>query len=81
MSNHEVPEPILKSPYAEPSRYWEIQEEEAPELKSGRRRAVYFSKHALPNALADRDSVFSRSHRATRSPSRLCTEIRAVGQS
>ncbi len=42
MSDFEVPEPILCSPFDEPTRHWYIQEGEAPELRAGRRPSVVF---------------------------------------
>jgi type III restriction enzyme len=42
MSSFEVPNPILSSPFAEPSRHWYIREGEEPELRPGRRPAVIF---------------------------------------
>lgn len=42
MSNYEVPEPIICSPFAEPDFHWNIQEGEEPEKMAGRRRAGYF---------------------------------------
>jgi type III restriction enzyme len=42
MADYEVPEPILNSPFEEPSEHWYISEGEAPERRKGRRPAVYF---------------------------------------
>ncbi len=42
MSNYEVPEPILNSPFQEPAEHWHIVEGEAPERRQGRRPAVYY---------------------------------------
>lgn len=42
MSNFEVSEPILNSPFEEPKAHWWIVEGEAPERRSGRRFAHYF---------------------------------------
>jgi type III restriction enzyme len=42
MNNHEVPEPILNSPFAEPREYWHIVEGEEPQRVPGRRLATYF---------------------------------------
>lgn len=41
MSNYEVPEPILNSPYEEPHQHWWIVEGEPLEKRSGRRAARY----------------------------------------
>ena len=42
MNAHEVPEPILNSPFEEPSEHWWITEHEPPERRSGRRPAMYY---------------------------------------
>ncbi len=42
MSNFEVSEPILNSPYAEPAEHWYIEEGEEPKRLPGRRAAGYF---------------------------------------
>lgn len=42
MSGYEVPEPILNSPFDEPSEHWHIVEGEMPERRPGRRPAMYF---------------------------------------
>ena len=42
MNAHEVPEPILNSPFVEPAEYWNISEHEPPERRTGRRPAMYF---------------------------------------
>ncbi|MBM4118409.1 type III restriction endonuclease subunit R [bacterium] len=42
MSTFEVPTPILNSPYEEPGEHWWIIEGEAPELRPGRRPAMYY---------------------------------------
>ena len=42
MNAHEVPEPILNSPFEEPEAYWRILEHDPPERRSGRRPAMYF---------------------------------------
>ena len=36
MNAHEVPEPILNSPFEEPEAYWRISEHGPPEQRSGR---------------------------------------------
>ena len=41
MSGHEVPEPILNSPFEEPGEHWRISEHDPPERRSGRRPAAY----------------------------------------
>lgn len=52
MSNFEVPEPILNSPFEEPKEHWHIVEGAPPERKPGRRPAMYFYRD--PKARADR---------------------------
>ncbi len=42
MSAYEVEQPILNSPFEEPSEHWLIQEGQAPKKEKGRRRAGYF---------------------------------------
>jgi type III restriction enzyme len=42
LASVEVGEPILNSPYEEPSRWWSLEEGRAPELRDGRRAAGYF---------------------------------------
>ena len=42
MNAHEVPEPILNSPFEEPEAYWRISKHDPPERCSGRRPAMYF---------------------------------------
>ena len=42
MSNFEVPEPILNSPYDEPREHWWIIEGQPLERRSGRRPAMYY---------------------------------------
>jgi len=42
MAEFEVPQPIICSPFAEPSRHWLIQEGTEPTLVEGRRPAHYF---------------------------------------
>ena len=42
MSSFEVEEPILNSPFAEPTEYWQIEEGKPPTRAAGRRRAGYF---------------------------------------
>jgi len=52
MSNYEVPEPILNSPFKEPKEHWHIVEGETPERKTGRRPAMYYYRDpkAKPNS-------------------------------
>ena len=45
MNPHEVPEPILNSPFEEPGEHWWITEHDPPERRSGRRPAMYFYRH------------------------------------
>jgi type III restriction enzyme len=53
MSNYQVPEPIINSPYDEPRQHWNIVEGEQPELLPDRRRAVYFYRD--PKTKAGKD--------------------------
>ncbi|MGL4498669.1 MAG: hypothetical protein ACRCU2_06360, partial [Planktothrix sp.] len=39
---YEVNEPILNSPFDEPSRYWFIREGYEPELRKGRRPSIVY---------------------------------------
>ena len=50
MSNYEVPEPILNSPFTEPARHWYIEEGREPDLRDGRRPGVIFPPrdHRVP---------------------------------
>ena len=49
MNQYEVPEPILNSPYLEPSKYWRIVEGEPPGKIHGRRPAMYFYRPPVKN--------------------------------
>lgn len=42
MSGYEVANPILNSPYEEPSEYWQIEEGKEPVCAKGRRKAMYY---------------------------------------
>jgi type III restriction enzyme len=42
MSDFEVPDPIINSPYREPEHHWNLMEGQPAELKAGRRPASYF---------------------------------------
>ncbi len=42
MTNFEVPEPIINTPYEEPQCHWFLQEGLPPEKRPGRREAGYF---------------------------------------
>lgn len=53
MSNYQVPEPIINSPYDEPKQHWNIVEGEQPQLLPDRRPAVYFYRD--PKAKAGKD--------------------------
>src|SRR3989304_3850398 len=57
MSNFEVEEPILNSPYEEPAEYWYIEEGKEPEKRLGRRRAGYFYRDPkAPQALGEHEA-------------------------
>lgn len=68
MSNYEVPEPIICSPYQEPDRHYWIEEGEPPELRDGRRKAMYFYRE--PGSLQNEKG-------AVRVELRLVNRIRA----
>jgi len=42
MTDFEVPEPIISSPYEEPPEHWYLAEGEPPDRRSGRRPSVYY---------------------------------------
>src|SRR5260370_3900407 len=42
MRSDEAPEPIINSPFDEPKQHWHIEEGKDPELRPGRRVAMYF---------------------------------------
>jgi type III restriction enzyme len=42
MSDFEVPEAIICSPFEEPTHYWRLDEGVEPEKRPGRRPAVYY---------------------------------------
>lgn len=42
MTNFEVPNPILNSPFEEPVQYWFLEKDQPPELRQGRREAGYW---------------------------------------
>ena len=42
MSQYEVPEPIICSPYAEPAVHWHLEEGREPDRREGRRPSHYF---------------------------------------
>ncbi|MEW6210480.1 MAG: BPTD_3080 family restriction endonuclease [Acidobacteriota bacterium] len=58
MSNYEVPEPIINSPFEEPSHHWNIIEGEEPRIISGRRPSLYFYRDpkAKPERYAGREA-------------------------
>ncbi|MEK7676849.1 MAG: DEAD/DEAH box helicase family protein [Verrucomicrobiota bacterium] len=53
MSSYEVPEPIINSPFDEPQQHWHIEEGKDPELRPGRRPAMYFYRD--PKAKPERN--------------------------
>jgi type III restriction enzyme len=53
MSNYQVPEPIINSPFEEPKEHWNIVEGETPQLLPDRRPAIYFYRD--PKAKAGKD--------------------------
>ena len=50
MSNFEVPNPILSSPFEEPKEHWWILEGQAAERRAGRRPAIYFYREPRQEA-------------------------------
>src|SRR6266704_902335 len=55
MSSYEAAEPIINSPFDEPKQYWHIEEGNDPELRPGRRPAMYFYRD--PKAKPDRNAI------------------------
>ena len=53
MKAHEVPEPVLNSPFEEPKEHWRISEYDPPERRRGRRPAMYFYRPPGHEALED----------------------------
>jgi type III restriction enzyme len=53
MSEFEVPEPIVCSPFEAPTEHWHIHDEAPPELRRGRRPSVYFYPGPGGNTTAD----------------------------
>ena len=54
---HEVPEPILNSPFEEPKEHWSITEHEPPERRTGRRPAMYFYRKPGRESSSDQQGV------------------------
>ncbi len=50
MSNFEVPNPILSSPYEEPKEHWWVLEGQPAERRPGRRPALYFYREPVQDA-------------------------------
>ena len=57
MNVHEVPEPILNSPYEEPAAHWRISENEPPEKCLGRRPASYFYRRPQRGSASEPEGV------------------------
>ncbi len=57
MNVHEVPEPILNSPYEEPAAHWHISEYEPPEKRSGRRPGSYFYRRPQRGSASEPEGV------------------------
>ena len=57
MNVHEVPEPILNSPFEEPREHWRITEHEPPQRVPGRRPAMYFYRPAGHESSAEQQGV------------------------
>jgi type III restriction enzyme len=61
MPEFEVSEPILNSPFAEPSRHWFIREGHSPQLREGRRPAIVFPPRDQRHEWDLSDGTLSRS--------------------
>jgi type III restriction enzyme len=72
MTQFEVPEPILNSPFDEPQAYWDITEGEPPRRVTGRRRPEYV--YRPPGAGPDDESG---AQPGTRIELKLVTRVRA----
>ena len=57
MSAHEVPEPILNSPFEEPRAHWRISELDPPERRDGRRMASYVWRPPGSDTAEDRQDA------------------------
>ena len=57
MNVHEVPEPILNSPFEEPMEHWRITEHEPPQRIAGRRPAMYFYRPPGHESSAEQQGV------------------------
>jgi len=57
MTDFEVPEPILNSPYEEPKEHWHIVEGELPEKRTGRRPAGYYYRNPRAEQGTTEDDV------------------------
>ena len=57
MNVHEVPEPILNSPFEEPKEHWRITEHEPPQRIPGRRPAMYFYRPPGHESSAEQQGV------------------------
>ena len=52
MSDFEVPEAIICSPFEEPTHHWHLEEGADPEKRPGRRPAIYYYPEPLPQDAA-----------------------------
>lgn len=57
MSRFEVPHPILNSPYEKPAKHWYLEEGREPQLRDGRRMALYYYRAAKAAAESDAEDV------------------------
>lgn len=57
MNAHEVSEPILNSPFEEPTEHWWITEHDPPERRSGRRPAMYYYRRPGSEPSLDQEGV------------------------
>jgi type III restriction enzyme len=61
VSDFEVPEPILNSPYEKPAEYWFIKEGESPERRQGRRPGVIYPPSDTPVKWTIEPEILQRS--------------------
>ena len=61
MTDFEVPEPILNSPYEEPQQYWFIREGESPQPREGRRPSVVYPPSDTPVRWTIEPEILQRS--------------------
>jgi type III restriction enzyme len=62
VSNFEVSEPILNSPFAEPALHWYIREGQSPQKRDGRRPGIIFPPRDQRHEWDLSDGTLTRSH-------------------